>query len=281
MPQRTWLITGCSTGLGRAIAEEALQRGGNVVATARAVDTLTDLVASAPDRALALPLDVTLPDQVEAAMAAAIDRFGRIDVLVNNAGFGIMGTVEQVGDAEARRLFDTNFFGMLTVLRAALPHLRAQRSGHIVNVASIGGLRGQSGSGLYSSSKFAIIGMSEALGAEVSEFGIRVTVMIPGGIRTQFLGPALFVVPPGSDYADTEVGKRLLSVGQRRDRKPGDPNLMARALADVLDHPDPPTWLVLGSAALQAAQTKVAALGKTLHDWRSTSLSVDIEAPVG
>jgi NAD(P)-dependent dehydrogenase (short-subunit alcohol dehydrogenase family) len=275
MSNRTWFITGCSTGLGRALAQEVLGRGERVVATARDPGSLVDIVATAPERALGLALDVTCAEQIEAAVRASHDAFGKIDVVVNNAGFGIMGTIEQVADADVRRLFDTNFFGALAVLRATLPHLRAQGAGHVVNIASIGGLRGQPGSGIYSSSKFAMIGMSEALAGELAEFGIGVTVVLPGGIRTEFLGRSLTIVPPGVSYERTGVGQRLLSVGRRRGNKTGDARLMARAILDAVTAPTPPLWLVLGGGAFQAAEGKLSALSQELADWRLTSLSVD------
>src|SRR5580704_9472336 len=185
---RIWFITGASTGFGRTLAEEVLKAGGKVVATARNRDKVADLEAKFPQKVKALALDVTNAGQVDTAVTQAFAQFGRVDVLVNNAGYGLAGAIEEVSETEYMPMFETNVFGLLRVTRASLPHLRKQRSGHILNLSSIGGLVASPGMGYYNGTKFAVEGISEALAAEVAPLGIRVTIIEPGPFRTDFLG---------------------------------------------------------------------------------------------
>src|ERR1700759_2111894 len=186
--QRVWFITGASTGFGRLLAEEVLKAGGKVIATARNLDKVAVLEKQYPQTAKALALDVTNTGQIESVVTEAIAKFGRVDVLVNNAGYGVAGAIEEVSEAEFMPMFETNVFGLLQVTRAFLPHLRKQRSGHILNLSSIGGLVASPGMGFYNATKFAVEGISEALAAEVAPLGIRVTIVEPGPFRTDFLG---------------------------------------------------------------------------------------------
>tara|TARA_R110001606_G_scaffold12165_4_gene52343 strand:- start:21328 stop:22194 length:867 start_codon:yes stop_codon:yes gene_type:complete len=271
----TWLVTGCSKGLGRAIAEEILDRGDNLIATARDPSSVRDIAQSSPGRVITAALDVTHPEQIDMAVSAGLREFHSIDIVVNNAGFGIMGTIEEVSDVDARRLFDTNFFGTLSVLRATLPVMRPRGKGHIVNIASIGGLRGQAGSGIYAASKFAMVGMSEALAAELSPFGVGVTVVAPGGIQTDFFGDSLGIVLPGSDYSGTSVGERLLSARNRQRLKPGNPKKMASAIVEAVTSDEPPLWLVLGNRAYMEAEDRMCRFNEELVAWSELSHAVD------
>src|SRR5438067_1557709 len=204
--QAVWLITGTSTGLGRAIAEAVLSRGDRVVATARDVSTVSDLVERFPGQVLATRLDVTDNASVRAAVERAIGELGRIDVLVNNAGHGFLGALEEVPEKQARAVLETNVFGVMAVTRAVLPQMRAQRRGHIVQMSSVGGMVGNPGHAIYATSKFALEGMSEALAGEVAPLGIRVTIVEPGPFRTDFAGRSMRFADPIDDYRETPAG---------------------------------------------------------------------------
>src|SRR5689334_227204 len=211
MTAKIWFITGASSGLGRAFADYTVGEGHSVVATARQVTALDGLAASAPDRVLALPLDVTRPADAEAAVAAALGRFGRIDVLINNAGYGAVGAFEETSDAELRALMETNFFGAMNVTRAVLPTLRAQKSGAIVNISSLGGQLSFPGFSAYSATKFALEGISEALAKEMAPFGVKVLIVEPGQFRTNLAGPSLRHMPIMADYRDIVGGTRAFA----------------------------------------------------------------------
>lgn len=269
-----WFITGCSSGFGRALAEAAIARGHQVVATARDVGKVQDLEETHPGQALALPLDVTRVDKVQDAVSQAVKTFGHIDVLANNAGFGMIGAVEEVSDAEVRRLFDTNVFGLLNVTRAVLPHMRSRRSGHILNMSSVGGLVSVVGSGIYCASKFAVEGLSEALAQELQPLGIRVTVVEPGPFRTKFAGDSLTKVPAMEDYAVT-VGKRRQQVEAIDGNQPGDPVRAAQAIIQVVEDPNPPLHLVLGKSAVQSVRSKLDSVAQELNAWESISVATD------
>lgn len=275
MKDRVWLVTGCSTGLGRSIVQEVLSRGERVVATARDPRTLDELVASAPNRAIAVALDVTKPSQIKMVIDRAMSDFGRIDVVVNNAGFGFKGAIEEATDADVRRVFDTNFFGVLTLLRMVLPYLRKQRSGHIVNISSIGGFRGRAGSGIYASTKFALVGLSEALAGEMADFGVKVTVVAPGAMRTDYAGRSLGRAQPMKAYDFSPTAQRWRVPA--KEKQSGDPRRMARAILEAVNAPDPPLWLVLGPAALTEARSKLRTVEKSLDTWQALSGSVDYD----
>lgn len=275
---KVWFITGTSTGFGRTLAETLLARGENVVATARRPDAVADLAARYPDAALALRLDVTKPDEIQAAVAAAEARFGRLDVLVNNAGFGVFGAVEEVPPSEARRQFDTNFFGALDVLRAALPGMRARQSGHILNVSSIVGLTAFPGGGLYAASKFALEGASEALAAEVKPLGIRVTIVEPGAFRTAFNTPENLAAhqATGAHYQAT-AGQTITWLSGVDGAQPGDPRKAVDAMIRVVESSDPPLRLMLGADAYGMADQKIAALTADLNAWREVGTATGFD----
>jgi NAD(P)-dependent dehydrogenase (short-subunit alcohol dehydrogenase family) len=275
---RTWFITGSSTGFGRLLAEEVLTAGGNVVSTARNVDKIADLERSFPDRALALPLDVTKQEQVDTAVAKAVERFGGIDVLVNNAGYGVTGAIEEVSDAELEPMYATNVFGLLRVTRAVLPHLRRQHSGHILNLSSIGGLTASPGWGLYQSTKFAVEGLSEALAQEVAPLGIRVTIIEPGPFRTDFLGRSGVEAQKRiEDYGATAENARRYRSDQHG-KQPGDPRKAVQAMMKVVDSPNPPLRLLLGAGALERVRQKLEVWQKEMSAWEKVTVGADFPA---
>jgi NAD(P)-dependent dehydrogenase (short-subunit alcohol dehydrogenase family) len=272
----TWLITGCSTGLGRALAQTVLARGHNAVVTARDVTTVEDIAAASPDTALALPLDVTDRAQITAAVEQAKARFGGIDVLVNNAGYGYRAAVEEADDADIRQLFDTNVFGTVDMIKAVLPDMRAQRSGSIVNISSIGARIKPAGSGYYSATKAAVEGLSGSLHKELQPLGISVTVVEPGAFRTDFAGRSLTQsAKPIEDYAET-AGKRRKEHDTMHGTQPGDPAKAAEAILAVAESPNPPSLLVLGNDAFGAFAAVADAERTELDSWRDLSLSTDI-----
>jgi len=277
MAQQTglvWFITGCSTGFGRELAKLVLERGWCAVATARNPESLHDL-ATEPDRSLALKLDVTSGPQIAAAVAQAEARFGRIDVLVNNAGYGYMAGVEEGEDDEVRALFETNFFGLVNVTRAVLPGMRKRRSGHIVNLSSMGGFVGQASSGYYNATKFAVEGLSEALAKEVEPLGIKVMIVEPGAFRTDWAGRSLRLTHhPIDDYANT-AGVRRQTVTGRSGKQPGDPVRGAKAIVDAVQSGKPPQRLLLGRMALDTARGKLEALRGDFEAWEQTTLAAD------
>ncbi|EJL27964.1 SDR family NAD(P)-dependent oxidoreductase, partial [Novosphingobium sp. AP12] len=244
---KTWFITGASRGFGALVVELALARGDAVVASARNPNAITDRFGDRLNL-LAVPLDVTDEAQAVAAANAAIARFGRIDVLLNNAGFGLMGAVEEASAAEIEAVYRTNVFGVLNVTRAVLPHMRAARSGRILNISSIGGYRGAAGFGVYSSTKFAVEGLSEALHAELAPLGIHVTVVEPGYFRTDFLDGSSLNVSPTiiGDYAET-AGKVRAIATELNHNQPGDPQRLAKVLLEFTDVSNPPVRLPLRS----------------------------------
>jgi NAD(P)-dependent dehydrogenase (short-subunit alcohol dehydrogenase family) len=275
---KTWFITGASRGFGALIAERALARGDAVVATARNPQAVIGRFGDHPNL-LAVALDVSNEDQAIAAARAAIDRFGRIDVLLNNAGFGLMGAVEEASTAEIEAVYRTNVFGLLTVTRAVLPHMRAARSGRILNISSIGGYRGAAGFGVYSSTKFAVEGLSEALHAELEPLGIHVTVVEPGYFRTDFLDASSLSISAAQieDYNGTAGKVRVVAAGLSHNQ-PGDPAKLADVLIGFVDAPNPPVRLPLGSDTVAAIETKHASDASILKEWRSTSVSTDFDA---
>jgi NADP-dependent 3-hydroxy acid dehydrogenase YdfG len=270
----TWLITGASSGFGREIALAVLQRGGNVIATARKSAVLQDLVDQFPGRVLALALDVTDKAQIATALASARQRFGSIDVLVNNAGYGLLGSVEEADEAEIRQLFEVNFFGLVAVTRALLPALRAQRSGWIVNVSSVAGQIGMATSGFYSASKFAIEGFSEALRSELVPVGVGVTVVEPGLFRTRFLDNLQVREVKLADYA-VSVGQPLQYFCTMQGKEPGDPVRAANAIVEALDHETPPAQLVLGAGAYERITTSLTRRRDAMEQWRAVAAGAD------
>jgi NAD(P)-dependent dehydrogenase (short-subunit alcohol dehydrogenase family) len=263
---KTWFITGASSGFGMAFAEHALSLGDNVVATARNISKLEALVARAPARVLAVKLDVTKTADIQPAIDAALRRFGRIDYLFNNAGYGIVGAIEETSDAELRAVLDTNFFGAVAVTRAVLPVMRVQRSGAIVNISSMGGQMSFEGVSAYSASKFALEGMSEALALEVAPFGIKVLIVEPGAFRTEFGAEALRHMPVNAAYKDTLANIRGLLHGMHG-VQPGDPAKAARAVVQALEADVTPLRLQLGADSIGAVRAHAEQLLKDLAKW--------------
>jgi NAD(P)-dependent dehydrogenase (short-subunit alcohol dehydrogenase family) len=275
---KTWFITGASRGFGALVTERALAQGDAVVATARNPRAITERFGAHPNL-LPVALDVTEEAQAAAAVRAALDRFGRIDVLLNNAGFGLMGAVEEAGAAEIEALYRTNVFGLLNVTRAVLPAMRAARSGRILNISSVGGYRGGAGFGVYCSTKFAVEGLSEALHAELAPLGIHVTVVEPGYFRTDFLDASSLVTSPSriADYNATAGAVRGLAAGLSH-QQPGDPARLAEVLVAFAEAPDPPVRLPLGSDTVAAIEAKHEADAAILAQWRAISVSTDFAA---
>jgi NAD(P)-dependent dehydrogenase (short-subunit alcohol dehydrogenase family) len=272
----TWFITGASSGFGLAFARYALDRGYNVVATARSVGKLAGLAAQPPDRVLLHKLDVTVAGDSEQAVAAALRRFGRIDVLINNAGYGIIGAVEETPEAEFRAQMETNFFGALAVTKAVLPHLRAQRSGAIVNISSMGGQLSFAGAGSYSASKFALEGLSEALAQEVTPFGIKVLIVEPGAFRTNFAADGLKYMPAMDAYRSI-VGHTRDFTHAMHGTQDGDPYKAAHAIEQALAAAATPLRLQLGSDAISAVRAHAEQLLKDVGAWETVALDTRIE----
>jgi NAD(P)-dependent dehydrogenase (short-subunit alcohol dehydrogenase family) len=273
----TWLITGCSTGLGRALAQAVLTHGHNAVVTARDVTTVQDLADAFPDTGLALPLDVTDRARISSVLDQAKARFGGVDVLVNNAGYGYRAAVEEADDADVRQLFDTNVFGAVDMIKAVLPDMRARRSGSIVNISSIGARITPAGSGYYSATKAALEGISGSLRREVEPLGINVTVIEPGAFRTDFAGRSLTQsASPIEDYADT-AGKRRKENDTMDGNQPGDPAKAAEAILAIVDSPTPPSLVVLGEDAFGAFAAVADAQRAELDQWRDLSLNTAIK----
>jgi NAD(P)-dependent dehydrogenase (short-subunit alcohol dehydrogenase family) len=274
----TWLITGCSTGLGRAFAETALRRGHDVVVTARDVSTVQDVADAHPGNALALSLDVTDDDQVAAAVAAAEQRFGGVDVLVNNAGYGYRAAVEEGDDADVRQLFDTHVFGTVRTIKAVLPGMRSRRSGTIVNLSSIGARICPEGSGYYAAVKSAVEALTLSLRKEVAPLGITAMVVEPGAFRTDFAGRSLTqAATPIADYAGT-AGQRRKEHDTVHGTQPGDPARAAATLVDVVESGGAPYLLLLGNDASDAFRGALDALRDEVDAWEHTSRSTDFES---
>lgn len=272
----TWIITGSSTGLGRAFAEEALARGHNVVVTARDADKVSDLADQYPDTALAVSLDVTDAESIAAAVTAGTDRFGQIDVLLNNAGYGYRAAVEEGDDADVVRLFDTHVHGTVRTIKAVLPGMRARRSGTIVNFSSIGARTTGPGSGYYGAAKAAIEQLTMALRTEVAPLGITATVVEPGAFRTDFSGRSLTQSDTViDDYAET-AGKRRIENDTTHGTQPGDPAKAATVLVDAVDGGALPYLLLLGSDAVPIVRKALAALGADIDAWESKSVTTDV-----
>jgi NAD(P)-dependent dehydrogenase (short-subunit alcohol dehydrogenase family) len=265
-PARVWLITGASSGLGRALAEAALDAGHRVVATARDAENVADLEQRHPGRATAAALDVTRPEQAAGALAAAVEAFGGVDVVVNNAGYGVLGALEELSDDELRSQFETNLFGALQVTRAALPQLRRQRSGHIVQLSSLSATVANPGESAYVGSKAALEGVSESLAKEVAHLGIRVTIVQPGPFRTDFAGRSLQKADPIDDYADT-VGAARDLIAQLDGNQPNDPTRGAEAIIHAVESPNPPLHLALGEDAIEAIRANLDDQRAELDAW--------------
>ncbi|MNM00555.1 putative oxidoreductase [compost metagenome] len=272
---RTWFITGASRGFGTLIAEHALRAGDAVIATARNPQDITDRLGSHPNL-MAVRLDVTEEAEAQRAVAEGIKHFGRIDVLINNAGFGVLGAVEETSANETERLFVTNVFGVLNVTRAVLPHMRRQRSGHIINISSIGGYQAYMGWGVYGSTKFAVEGITEALHQELAPLGIHATVVAPGFFRTDFLDEQSLIKTALElpDYDET-VGKMRQFAEAANHAQPGNPVKFAEAMLALVNAPKPPQRLALGSDTVARFEEKHRFVESELAQWKDLALSTD------
>lgn len=272
---KVWFITGCSTGFGRALASLALQQGNRVVVTARKTSDIEDIVAPYPETAIAVKLDVTDKADIKASVEKALETFGGIDVLVNNAGIGYFGAVEESEEDEVRRMFEINVFGLANMTKEVLPIMRKQRSGHIVNIASIGGLVSFPAVGFYNATKYAVDGLSEALAKETAHLGIKVTVIAPSGFRTDWAGrSANNSKIEIEDYAPT-AGKNKNDIRGYSGNQPGDPVRAAKAIMKAVDSTNPPLRLLLGAAALKGARNKLVQLQKDFDAWEETTIGAD------
>jgi short-subunit dehydrogenase len=272
---RTWFITGASTGFGRLLAEEVLKAGGKVIATARKLDKVIDLEQKYPGKAKAFALDVTDYPQIASVVAQTTASYGPVHVLVNNAGYGFAGAIEEATEDEYMPMFNTNVFGLIRVTQTLLPHLRAQKSGHILNLSSIGGLVATPGMGYYNASKFAVEGLSEALAQEVAPLGIRVTIVEPGPFRTDFLGRSGVQAAATLPEYDATAGNMRRYFADQDGKQKGDPLRAVHAMMQVVDSPNPPLRLLLGAAALQRLRSKLDSVQKEVAAWESTTLGAD------
>ena len=269
-----WFITGCSTGFGRSLAKAVLARGERVVATARDVARVADL-EGASDRLLPLALDVTDDAQIAAAVDAARERFGRVDVLVNNAGYGYQASIEEGEDAEIRAQFDANVFGLFALTRAVLPLMRAQGGGHVVNITSVAGLVGFPGSGYYAASKHAVEGWSDALAAEVAPLGLHVTCVEPGPFRTDWAGRSLRQTPVRIDAYQATVGQRMESTRSVSGRQAGDPERAAAAIISLAEEAEPPRHMVLGAWGIDQVTERLRRRLKEIEARREAAIATD------
>jgi NAD(P)-dependent dehydrogenase (short-subunit alcohol dehydrogenase family) len=272
---RVWFITGTSTGFGRLLAQELLRRGNRVIATAREISKIEDLVHQHPATARAFTLDVTNPAQIESVAQQAIAAFGHVDILVNNAGYGLNGAIEEVSEEEFEPMFQTNIYGLIRTTRAFLPHFRQRRTGQIFNLSSVSGLIGGAGWGFYNATKFAVEGFSEALAGEMKPLGVHVTVIEPGPFRTDFLGRSgKLAAKEFPEYKDT-AGKARDYLKTQAGKQPGDPQKAVEAIIAVADSPAPPLHLILGKIALIRFRDKLALWQKEIAAWEPVTVGSD------
>ena len=270
-----WLITGCSAGFGRELVKLVLARGWRAVVTARDPSRVADIAMSNDDRSLVLRLDVTRRQQINEVVYEATRRFGRIDVLVNNAGYGYLAAIEEGEDEAVRAMFETNVFGLIDMTKAVLPVMRKQRSGLIVNVSSIGGITSFAATGYYHGTKYAVEGISESLALEVKPLGIDVLIVEPGAFRTNWAGSSIKQSMTNIDAYAATAGERRKQVGARSGKQPGDPVRAAQAIIDAALSDAPPLRLLLGKAALQLARKKLERMRSDFDNWESTTVGAD------
>lgn len=276
--EKVWFITGCSTGFGRHIAEHAIDAGYKVVVTARNVEQIQDITAKSEENTLALSLDVTNKDQINSAVAKTIEKFGRIDVLVNNAGIGYFGSVEESVEEETRKMFEINFWGLMHVTNAVLPQMRSQKSGHIINFSSIGGLTSFPTLGYYHATKYAVEGISESLSQEVAPFNIHVTLIEPSGFRTDWGGRSSVKTDTAiPELKESFVGQMLNAVQRGAGQEAGDPAKAAQAVIKVAEADKPPLRMLLGEGAYKAATYKFTNLLASIEEWKETTINADFK----
>lgn len=275
---KVWLITGCSTGFGRHISQKAIEAGYKVVVTARNVEQVTDLAAGHEDQVIALPLDVTNPEQIRNVVDRTIEKFNRIDVLVNNAGIGYFSSVEESVEEETRKMFEVNFWGLMNVTNAVLPHMRSQKSGHIINFSSIGGLTSFPTLGYYHATKYAVEGISESLSQEVAPFNIHVTLIEPSSFRTDWGGRSSVKTETSiPELKESIVGQMLQGIELGVGQEAGDPAKAAEAVIKVVETSEPPLRLLLGQQAYDAATYKFKSLLASIEQWKETTINADYE----
>lgn len=275
---RTWIITGCSTGIGRAIAEHILSIGEQVAVTARNPADVADIVAAHPDRAIAIALDVSDQVQVTEAIAAAIARFGKVDVLVNNAGYGYVASIEEGDEAAVKAMFEVNLFGAIRMIKAVLPGMRERRSGAIITISSLAGRISNPATGYYSSSKFALEAVSDALSREVADLGIKVCSIAPGMFRSDFSGRSLKSgETPVADY-ENSVHARIALVRSADGRQMGDPLKLARLVVEVADMPSPPPQLIAGPDAYTAVAARMGAVQDAMKTYQDLSIGTNFDS---
>lgn len=275
--KKVWFITGASKGLGLSLVHQLLKAGQSVAATSRNISELIKAVNNDTEKFLPLAVNLAEEKSVEEAIKATIAKFERVDVVINNAGYGIGGSIEELTDAETRNSFDVNVFGTINVIRAVSPYLRTQRAGHIINIASIAGIAGATGWAIYSAAKAAVIALSEVSADDLKEFGIKVTVVAPGAFRTSFLTPDSLILAtnPIAEYEEVRAihQKYLKMDGQQI----GDPEKAAAAMISLASMPNPPVHLLLGKDAFQRANSKIDALTKEFNDWKAITISTDFD----
>ncbi len=272
---KVWFITGCSTGFGRELAKQVLELGYRAAVTSRNTDDVKDIVAQYPDTAIAIKLDVTKPNEIKTAVQQAYSSFKQIDVLVNNAGIGYFGAIEESEDDEVRRMFEINFWGLANVTKEVLPIMRKQKSGHIINISSLAGIAAYPGIGFYNASKFAVTGYSEALSKETAHLGIKVTIVAPSGFRTDWAGRSAnnskIVI---EDYAPSAHTNKD-TIRNNSGKQPGDPVRAVKAIVKAVESENQPLRLLLGAGALKGARNKLAELQKDFDAWEETTLGAD------
>ncbi len=272
---RVWFITGSSTGFGRELAEQVLAGGERVVATARKPADVEDLVEKYPDTARAIKLDVTNDDDVKTSVAKAVEEFGTIDILVNNAGYGLGGGIEEPSMEQIKTQYDTNILGVIRVMREVLPLMRKQKSGHVLNLSSVVGITAFPSSGYYSSTKFAVEALSEALSKEVEHLGIKVTIVEPGGFRTDFAGRSF--TQPANRIDDYITSERTDAIGEYHNNQPGDPVKAVKAMIEIADMENPPLRLPLGEDALENMEAKLKALKENIEEMREIAVNTKVD----
>ncbi|MDB5821506.1 MAG: short-chain dehydrogenase/reductase [Herminiimonas sp.] len=275
-----WIITGCSTGFGRELAKLVLAHGWRAVVTARNPSAVEDIAEGHGDRALVMRLDVTRRDQIGEVIANTKQRFGRIDTLVNNAGYGYLAAIEEGEDKAVRAMFETNVFGLIDMTKAVLPGMRQQRSGLIVNVSSIGGIASFAGTGYYHGTKYAVEGISESLATEVKPLGIDVLIVEPGPFRTNWAGPSIQQSASRMDAYAATAGERRKQTEARSGNQAGDPVRAAQAIIDAALSDSPPLRLLLGKAALDLARKKLDSMRHDFDSWESTTVAADFPVEV-
>ena len=274
---KVWFITGSNSGFGRSLTEAVLAKGDKVVATTRHPEEIEDLVKQYTDTVKVVRLDITDKEEIGKAIDTALQTFGQIDVLVNNAGFGTLGAVEEINDDKVRYQFEVNCFGTLNLTKAMLPHFRQRKSGHILNVSSVGGFTSFPGTGIYCATKFAIEGYSEALAKEIAPLGIKLTLIEPGAFRTEFAGESLATPDEQIDDYEETAHKFVKMQSEMSGEQPGDPDKAAQAMIKVVESDNPPMRLVLGEDALKATRQKIETFQKELNEWEDVTLSTSFE----